>query len=87
MSEYPEGLRTPLGRVRFLGSAKSGTREAWLVHVTAIALVPLSLYFVWLVLRLTRLDYNGVRAAHSRKGLRKCRSILESAKCAGATST
>lgn len=62
MSEYPEGLRTPLGRVRFLGSAKSGTREAWLIHVTSIALVPLSLYFVWLVLRLTRLDYNGVRA-------------------------
>jgi succinate dehydrogenase / fumarate reductase, membrane anchor subunit len=63
MSELPEGLRTPLGRVRFLGASRSGTGEAWLLHVTSIALVPLSLYFVWLVLRLVCLDYNGVRAA------------------------
>lgn len=62
MTELPDHLRTPLGRVRFLGSAKSGTGEAWLIHVTAMALIPLSLYFVWLVLRLVQMDYNGVRA-------------------------
>ena len=27
-------------RVRFLGSARSGTTEAWLMHVTSLALVP-----------------------------------------------
>ena len=62
MNENFEGMRTPLARVRFLGAAKTGTQEAWLLHVTSLALVPLSLYFVWLVLRLIRMDYNGVRA-------------------------
>ena len=63
MSEFPEGLRTPLGRVRFLGSSKTGTGEFWLIHVTSLALVPLTLWFVCLVLRLVGEDYNGVRAA------------------------
>jgi len=65
MSEIRSGMRTPLARVRFLGSAKSGAPEAWAIHVTSLALVPLALYFVWLMLRLTRMDYNGVRATLS----------------------
>jgi len=55
-------MRTPLGRVRFLGSARTGTTEAWVIHVTSLALVPLTLGFVWLLLDLLRKDYNGVRA-------------------------
>jgi succinate dehydrogenase / fumarate reductase, membrane anchor subunit len=55
------GLRTPLGRVRFLGAAHSGTGEARLMHVTSLALIPLTLYFVWLLLDLLHMDYNGVR--------------------------
>ena len=55
------GLRTPLGRVRFLGAAHNGTGEARLMHVTSLALIPLTLYFVWLLLDLLHLDYNGVR--------------------------
>ena len=39
-------FRTPLARVRGLGSAKSGTHHWWMQRVTAIALVPLSLWFV-----------------------------------------
>jgi len=39
-------FRTPLGRVRGLGSAKSGTHHWWMQRLTAIALVPLSLWFV-----------------------------------------
>ncbi len=35
--------RTPLGRVRGLGSAKQGTEHFWAQRVTAIALVPLAL--------------------------------------------
>jgi succinate dehydrogenase / fumarate reductase membrane anchor subunit len=66
MSDSSSGLRTPLGKVRFLGAAKTGTTEAWLIHVTAVALVPLSLYFVWLMLDLVQMDYNGVRASLSR---------------------
>jgi succinate dehydrogenase / fumarate reductase, membrane anchor subunit len=60
------GLRTPLGKVRFLGSARNGTGEAWLIHVTSLALIPLSLYFVWLILDLLHMDYNGVRAIVGR---------------------
>jgi succinate dehydrogenase / fumarate reductase, membrane anchor subunit len=55
-------MRTPLGKVRFLGSARTGTTEAWLIHLTSLALVPLTLGFVWLLLDLLRKDYNGVRA-------------------------
>jgi succinate dehydrogenase / fumarate reductase membrane anchor subunit len=40
------GLRTPLGQVRGLGSAKEGTEHFWIQRLTAIALVPLTLWFV-----------------------------------------
>ncbi len=66
MADHPSDLRTPLGRVRFLGSARTGTTDAWLVHLTSAALVPLSLGFVWLMLDLLRKDYNGVRAELAR---------------------
>jgi succinate dehydrogenase / fumarate reductase membrane anchor subunit len=62
LADHSSDLRTPLGKVRFLGSARVGTTEAWLVHVTSVALVPLTLGFVWLMLNLLGKDYNGVRA-------------------------
>lgn len=61
MADHPSDLRTPLGRVRFLGSARMGTTDAWIVHLTSLALVPLTLGFVWLMLDLLHKDYNGVR--------------------------
>jgi len=64
--DHPSDLRTPLGRVRFLGSARMGTTDAWIVHVTAVALAPLALGFVWLILDLLHKDYNGVRAELGR---------------------
>ena len=66
MAEHPSDLRTPLGRVRFLGSARTGTTDAWFVHLTSIALIPLTVGFVWLILDLLRNDYNGVRAELAR---------------------
>lgn len=39
-------LRTPLGKVRGLGSAKEGTDHFWMQRLTAVALVPLTLWFV-----------------------------------------
>ena len=66
MSSNSRGVRTPLGKVRFLGSAHNGAGEAWLMHVTSLALIPLSLYFVYLVLDLLHKDYNGVRATLGR---------------------
>ena len=66
MADHSSDLRTPLGRVRFLGSARMGTTEARLIHLTSVALAPLSLGFVWLMLDLLRKDYNGVRAELAR---------------------
>ena len=44
------GLRSDLGRARGLGSAKEGVHHWWLQRVTALALVPLVIWFlVWLV--------------------------------------
>ena len=39
-------LRTRLGRVRGLGSAKEGAAHWWAQRLTAIALVPLTFWFV-----------------------------------------
>ncbi len=39
-------MRTPLGKVRGLGSAKSGTEHFWKVRTTSVALVPLLLFYV-----------------------------------------
>jgi succinate dehydrogenase / fumarate reductase, membrane anchor subunit len=66
MADNSSDLRTPLGRIRFLGSARTGTTDAWFVHLTSLALAPLSLGFVWLMLGLLHKDYNGVRAELSR---------------------
>jgi succinate dehydrogenase / fumarate reductase membrane anchor subunit len=45
-------LRTPLGHVRGLGSARSGTRHFWHQRLTSVAGVPLSIFFVVLVVSL-----------------------------------
>jgi len=39
-------LRTPLARVRGLGSAHDGVHHWWVQRVSALALIPLSLWFV-----------------------------------------
>ena len=45
-------LRTPLAKVRGLGSAKDGTHHWWMQRVTAIALIPLVLIFAGYVIAL-----------------------------------
>ena len=59
-------LRTPLGRVRYLGSAKSGTEHAWLMRATSAALVPLTVAVVWILLHLVGKDYAVVRDSLGR---------------------
>lgn len=41
--------RTPLSRVRGLGSAKAGSHHWWMQRVTAVALMPLSLVAISLL--------------------------------------
>ncbi len=43
-------MQTPLKKVRGLGSAKSGTEHFWQQRLTAIANLPLLVFFVWFVI-------------------------------------
>jgi succinate dehydrogenase / fumarate reductase membrane anchor subunit len=55
-------LQSPLARVRGLGSAKDGTNHWWAQRLTAVALVPLSLWFIYAVVALA----GGDLAAYTR---------------------
>ncbi len=53
-------MRTPLGRVRGLGAARSGTDHFWRQRLTAIANIPLAIGFVLIVASLVRSNHAGV---------------------------
>ncbi|HEV7415505.1 MAG TPA: succinate dehydrogenase, hydrophobic membrane anchor protein [Tianweitania sediminis] len=55
-------LRTPLRKVRGLGSTRSGTSHFWAVRVTSVALVPLSLFVIGLLLSLAGTSFLEARA-------------------------
>ena len=42
-------MRTPLGKVRGLGSAKDGTEHFWRQRMTAVANIPLIIFFIGFV--------------------------------------
>lgn len=54
-------LRSPLGHARGLGSAKDGTHHFWVQRVSAVALVPLALWFVFSVAQLPGADFEQVK--------------------------
>jgi succinate dehydrogenase / fumarate reductase membrane anchor subunit len=54
-------MRTPLSRVRGLGSAKTGTRDFWIQRLTAAANVPLTLFLITSLVALTGTNYATVR--------------------------
>ena len=45
-------MRTPLGKVRGLGSAKEGTEHFWRQRLTSVAAVPLTIAFIVIVIAL-----------------------------------
>jgi len=53
-------LRTPLGRVRGLGAAKTGVHHWWAQRITAVALVPLMLWLVASLISLAGASYDDV---------------------------
>lgn len=55
-------MRTPLGRAIGLGSAKEGVEHWWRERVTAIALVPLCLWFVAEIVHHAGADRAGLTA-------------------------
>ncbi|MVA80176.1 succinate dehydrogenase, hydrophobic membrane anchor protein [Agrobacterium vitis] len=58
-------MRTPLGKVRGLGSAKDGTEHFWRQRLTAIANVPLMLFFIIFMLTHVGAPYADVVSALS----------------------
>jgi succinate dehydrogenase / fumarate reductase, membrane anchor subunit len=57
-----KNLRSPLGAALGKGSAHSGTAHWWAQRISAVALVPLTLWFVLSLLMLPDLEYLTVRA-------------------------
>jgi succinate dehydrogenase / fumarate reductase membrane anchor subunit len=48
----PKSMRTPLGRVRSLGAAHSGTGDFWRQRLTAVAMTLLIIPVIWVVMML-----------------------------------
>ena len=55
-------LRTPLARARGLGSAREGVKHWWAQRLTAIALIPLVVWFAISLVMLSGADYDIARA-------------------------
>ena len=53
-------MRSFLGRARGMGAAKSGVHHWEIERITAIALVPLTLWFIYAVLHLLGTPQTGV---------------------------
>jgi succinate dehydrogenase / fumarate reductase, membrane anchor subunit len=62
MAETPQVdiLRSPLGRARGLGSAHAGFQHWWIERVEAVALVPLTVWFIYSLLRLVGAPHQAV---------------------------
>jgi succinate dehydrogenase / fumarate reductase membrane anchor subunit len=63
MSANNTNMRTPLGKVRGLGSAREGTQHFWRQRLTAIANIPLLLFFVGFLIAVNGHGYTDVRAS------------------------
>ncbi|MDE2016682.1 MAG: succinate dehydrogenase, hydrophobic membrane anchor protein [Hyphomicrobiales bacterium] len=62
MQGYPDDPRAAAGGVRFLGSARDGTGDAWTMRVTSLALIPLAFGLVWTLASMWGRTYESARA-------------------------
>jgi len=53
-------LRSPLARARGLGSARAGSAHWWAQRLTALALVPLTFWFIFSVIHLAGASHQAV---------------------------
>jgi succinate dehydrogenase / fumarate reductase, membrane anchor subunit len=58
----PQSMRSSLGRAAGLGSAKGGVAQWWAERVSAVALIPLTLWLAASLINNTGSDYAGVIA-------------------------
>lgn len=54
-------LRSPLGRARGMGSAKEGVHHFWMQRLSAVAMVPLTLWFVFSLATVANGSYEAAR--------------------------
>jgi succinate dehydrogenase / fumarate reductase membrane anchor subunit len=59
-------FRTPLARVRGLGSAKSGTENWWHERLSAVASIPTTLFLIWLAMVIAGRDQAAIVAMLGR---------------------
>jgi len=55
-------MRTPLGQVYGLGSAREGAKEWWSMRLSSVALIPLSLWWVIEIIAHAGADFSDYRA-------------------------
>jgi len=55
-------FRTPIGRARGWGAAHAGVGHWWMQRLTAVALLPLTLWFLWFLAHLLEADHQSLRA-------------------------
>lgn len=72
----PSSLRSPLSNAKGMGSAKEGTSHFIHQRVTAIALIPLSLWFISSVLSFIVSDDSSKLAAWLYSGINASATIL-----------
>lgn len=53
-------LRSPLSQARGLGSAKDGTHHFWVQRISAVALIPLCLWFIFSIASLPGASFEQV---------------------------
>ena len=62
MANDPLSLRTAASKIRYLGTARSGSGPARAMHTTSVALMPLAIGFVWILATLVHKDFAAARA-------------------------
>jgi succinate dehydrogenase / fumarate reductase membrane anchor subunit len=62
MANDPQSLKTAARKIQYLGTARSGTSAAWAMHVTSAILIPLSIAFIFILLKLIHKDFVAARA-------------------------
>lgn len=68
--------RSPLARAVGLGTAKSGTEHWWTERISAVALVPLTIWLVISLIAHSRSDYAGFLAWLRNPGVTIAMSLL-----------